>query len=118
MNSATKSTRPVGIAAALILVLAGCATEPEHPMPSDYCDNGMLICVGANGNSEWERGEAFSCRCDYSGTLSGSLDGNPGWVKKALEAKHPIRTRHGPNSAIRAVRDQKAGRVQGSRNGD
>lgn len=110
MKPATKSMRPVGIAATLILLLTGCATAPEHPTPADYCNGGVLICVSANGHSEWDRGEAFSCRCDYSGTLTGGLDGNPAWVKRALAAKGQQNQR-GTNAA----RERKAGKAQQNR---
>ena len=80
-------------------------------MPADYCNGGVLICVSENGSSEWERGEAFSCRCDYSGTLSESLDGNPGWVKRALAAK-PQPSRRGTSEA----RARKAGKGPNTQN--
>lgn len=105
MKITTAARKKFSLAVPLVVILGGCASQPEHPMPADYCNGGVLVCVGTNGNTTLEPGEEFSCRCDYSISVKGGLDGVPDWAKKALDAR---RSQSGGGNRVRKERKERA----------
>lgn len=67
--------------AALLIFAAGCASqsqEPQHPLAVDYCNGGVLLCTGTDGNAIDEPGEDINCRCERSNNLSNGSIFPPG----------------------------------------
>ena len=70
--------------AALLIFAAGCASqsqEPQHPLAVDYCNGGVLLCTGTDGNAIDEPGEDINCRCNRSSDLSNGSIFPPGAYK-------------------------------------